>query len=441
MGRIEKTVFISYRRTNLPWALFIYQNLTMHGYDVFFDYLSIDSGNFEKVILDNIRARAHFLVILTPSALERCKESADWLRREIETAIDEKRNIVPLMMESFDFGSSLVKEVLTGKLASLDSYNGLRVPSDYALEAMDRLRDRYLNFPLSDVSLPELKAEIQEITAIQKEAAKEAPPVEEEQLTAQEWLERGYLFGEEGNFDEAIRCYTEALNLAPNDHFVHSLRGSAYRGLGDLIKALADINDAIRIDPNFSESYSLRGEIHREMGDLVKAIFDHNEAIRLKPDSAPAYELRGMAHEDEGNLDSAIADYTEAIHLKPDFAEAFTNRGSARSSKGNLVEAIKDYTEAIRLRPDHSDAYHNRGNARGNKGDLDGAIKDYTEAIRLRPDYVSAYYNRAIAWEEKEEYHLAIADYQKYLDLCGGIINGNQEEVEDLIRNLEKKIK
>ncbi|MEW6405427.1 MAG: toll/interleukin-1 receptor domain-containing protein [Chloroflexota bacterium] len=44
MGRIEKTVFISYRRTNLPWALFIYQNLTMHGYDVFFDYLSIDIG-------------------------------------------------------------------------------------------------------------------------------------------------------------------------------------------------------------------------------------------------------------------------------------------------------------------------------------------------------------------------------------------------------------
>jgi len=41
MGRIEKTVFISYRRTNLPWALCIYQDLTMHGYDVFFDYQSI----------------------------------------------------------------------------------------------------------------------------------------------------------------------------------------------------------------------------------------------------------------------------------------------------------------------------------------------------------------------------------------------------------------
>jgi hypothetical protein len=111
MGRIEKTVFISYRHDNAPWALAIYQNLTMHGYDVFFDYQSIDSGNFEKVILENIKARAHFLVILTPSAVERCKEPGDWLRREIEMAIDEKRNIVPLMLEGFDFDSPLVKEV------------------------------------------------------------------------------------------------------------------------------------------------------------------------------------------------------------------------------------------------------------------------------------------------------------------------------------------
>ena len=47
-GRIENTVFISYRRTNLPWALAIYQNLTQHGYDVFFDYESIRSGDFEQ---------------------------------------------------------------------------------------------------------------------------------------------------------------------------------------------------------------------------------------------------------------------------------------------------------------------------------------------------------------------------------------------------------
>jgi TIR domain len=119
MGRIEKTVFLSYRRTNFPWALAIYQDLTQHGYDVFFDYNSIPAGDFETLILENVRARAHFLVVLTPSALERCSEPGDWLRREIETAIDEKRNIIPLMLEGFSFGTPAIASQLTGKLALL----------------------------------------------------------------------------------------------------------------------------------------------------------------------------------------------------------------------------------------------------------------------------------------------------------------------------------
>jgi len=68
MERIEKTVFLSYRRTNISWALAVFQNLTQHGYDVFLDYSGI-AGDFERVVLENITARGHFLVLLSPSAL------------------------------------------------------------------------------------------------------------------------------------------------------------------------------------------------------------------------------------------------------------------------------------------------------------------------------------------------------------------------------------
>src|SRR5262249_39542399 len=127
MGRIEKTVFISYRRTNASWALAIFQNLTHHGYDVFFDFNGIASGDFERVIIGNINARAHFLILLTPSALDRCGEPGDWLRREIETAISIQRNIVPVMLEGFDFGAPGIANQLTGTLAEVRRYNALRV--------------------------------------------------------------------------------------------------------------------------------------------------------------------------------------------------------------------------------------------------------------------------------------------------------------------------
>lgn len=435
MGRIEKTVFISYRRTNLPWALFIYQNLTMHGYDVFFDYLSIDSGNFEKVILDNIRARAHFLIIITPSALERCNEPGDWLRREIETAIDEKRNIVPLIVESFDFGSQYAKEALTGKIALLRDYNGLRIPADYALEAMDRLRERYLNVALNELTLPALQVEAQEITATQKEAASEATPVEKKQLTAQEWFERGYIYYQEKNYKQAMRCVNEAVSLESDnygfyilrgvlrdeendwngaindfnkmielnrgDHALYNLRGTYWLEKRDFKRAFADFSEAIHLQPNFARTYYSRGNVQIVKGDLDEAISDYDEAIRLQPDFVLAFYARGTARGAKGDLDGAIADYDEAIRIQSDYAQAYNNRGLAHRAKGDLDKAIADYNNAIYLQPNKAEYFNNRGKARRENGDLDEAIIDFDEAICLQP--------------EKEDFHpyLAIASISK----------------------------
>jgi serine/threonine-protein kinase len=173
MARIENTVFISYRRTDVYTALAVYENLKNQGYDVFFDYRSISSGDFEQIITSNIRARAHFLLILTATALDRCNEPGDWLRREIEIAIDEKRNIVPLVFKGFQFGAPSVAEKLTGKLKNLSRYNGLNVHEDYFDEAMHRLRTQYLNIPLDTVLHP-VSTEVQKVVRAEQVAADKA---------------------------------------------------------------------------------------------------------------------------------------------------------------------------------------------------------------------------------------------------------------------------
>ena len=154
MQNVQKTVFLSYRHTNVSWALAIFQNLSQHGFDVFFDFTGIASGDFERVILKSINARAHFLVLLTPSALERCHDPNDWLRREIEAAFEARRNVVPLMLEGFDFGTPGIKQQLKGTLNRLRHYNALPVPAAFFAEAMNRLRDNYLNIPLDAVLHP-----------------------------------------------------------------------------------------------------------------------------------------------------------------------------------------------------------------------------------------------------------------------------------------------
>jgi len=376
MERIEKTVFLSYRRTNFPWALAIFQDLTQHGYDVFFDYLGIASGDFESVILGNITARAHFLVLLTPSALERCDDPADWLRREIETALANQRNIVPLMLEGFDFGTPKIASQLTDKLAALKHYNGLSIPPEYFLEAMGRLRDKYLNVPLTAVMHPAFLS-AQRAATEQKAAASAAPAVQEEELTAQQWFERGFAVAD---VDEQLRFYTEAIRLKPDYAEAYTNRGVARRAKGDVDGALQDYTEAIRLKPDCVEAYTNRGVARRAKGDVDGALQDYTEAIRLKPDYAQTYNNRGNAREDDVD---ALQDYTEAIRLKPDYATAFYNRGNARRAQGDMDGALQDLAEAIRLKPDFALAFHNRGLVRSAKGDKEGALQDCAEAIRL----------------------------------------------------------
>jgi formylglycine-generating enzyme required for sulfatase activity len=189
MARIEKTVFISYRRKDISWALAVYQDLTHQGYDVFFDYTSIPSGDFEQIIISNIKARAHFVLILTPTTLDRCGEPGDWLRREIEKAIDEKRNIIPLFFDGFNFGTPTTSEKLTGKLKNVSRYNGMNVHHDYFLEAMERLRTKFLNVQLDTILHP-ISTEVQEVVKEEKLAANKAllQSVNERSVTQQKTI-------------------------------------------------------------------------------------------------------------------------------------------------------------------------------------------------------------------------------------------------------------
>jgi tetratricopeptide (TPR) repeat protein len=101
-----KTVFISYRRdsSGRPFARLLEQALTHEGYDVFLDVDDIDSGKWADQILTQVPLRAHFLLLLTPGALDRCADPNDWVRREFELAVKSGRNIVPVREESVDIG-------------------------------------------------------------------------------------------------------------------------------------------------------------------------------------------------------------------------------------------------------------------------------------------------------------------------------------------------
>jgi hypothetical protein len=67
------------------------------------------------------------------------------LRREIEAACLFRRNIIPVLLEGFDFNATAIANQLTGSLALLRRFNALRVHPEYFEEAMSRLCGRFLH--------------------------------------------------------------------------------------------------------------------------------------------------------------------------------------------------------------------------------------------------------------------------------------------------------
>jgi tetratricopeptide (TPR) repeat protein len=338
MNRVEKTVFISYRRaTGSIWALAIAQNLTQHGYDVFFDFQGIASGDFEQVILQNIRARAHFLLLLTPSALERIDEPNNWLRREIIIALEERRNIVPIMLEGFDFSTPAIGKHLIGPLSALKAYNGLTVPIEYFDEAMHRLRNRHLNTAVAAVLHP--ASTVAEGAAIeQREAVDAAPAVRTEELTAERWFERGV---DASDVEAKVLYYTEAIRLRNDFVAAYNNRGLARRKKGDLEGALADFSEAIRLDPDFAIAYNNRAFGRQQKGDIEGAMADFDAAVQRSPKRAYVYNNRGMARRDQGDVDGALETSSKRFGCSRSMQTLTTTERKSESNRETSLQLLR----------------------------------------------------------------------------------------------------
>ena len=103
-------VFISYRREGgLDFARSIAYCLRLEGYQCFFDQRELKSGQFNQQIFEAIENSRYFLIVLTQGSLDRCSNPGDWVRAEIEHAIEKGIPVVPVAVrgEKLAFPDSL----------------------------------------------------------------------------------------------------------------------------------------------------------------------------------------------------------------------------------------------------------------------------------------------------------------------------------------------
>lgn len=100
---------------------------------------------------------------------------------------------------------------------------------------------------------------------------------------ANKFKEQGNKFLQAKQFDEAIRAYTEAINLNPHDHVFFSNRSAAYLSKGDTDHALIDAERCIKINPTWPKGYSRRGAALHAMRKYDEAVKAYQEGLQHAP--------------------------------------------------------------------------------------------------------------------------------------------------------------
>ncbi len=141
-------IFISYRRDGgEDLAGRLADRLTILGYKVFYDVESMRSGTFNTQILDAIAQCNDFLLILPPYGLDRCVNSDDWVRQELAFALEQGKNIIPVMMRGFEF-----PKVLPSNIDKIRYMEGVTASNEYFDAVIEKIKRLLVSFlRLTDV--------------------------------------------------------------------------------------------------------------------------------------------------------------------------------------------------------------------------------------------------------------------------------------------------
>lgn len=180
--------------------------------------------------------------------------------------------------------------------------------------------------------------------------------------------------------------------------------------------------------------------------DLENAIGDTTGSAESGSQArAEKFLARGKDAFEAARYEDAVSALTRVLEVDPTNIEALKVRGQAYCALFQYSAGMRDFEHALQLDPTDSDAYKAKGNLHMLQGQRTAALETYSAALRLDPTLVDLYRFRAAATyamahyqAEGEEYtklvQQAIDDYESYLALGGGFMNGDHDQILQVIK-------
>ena len=257
--------------------------------------------------------------------------------------------------------------------------------------------------------------------------------VQTDELTAEEHIERGKDFVEQGELELARDEFQAALLVEPDNVDARTKLGLVYIDLGQYDLAIAEFENVLASDPTRLEA---SGGLCLALSFTVPPQGEVQclAVIKLDPENADLHNGLGIAQMQLQKLEEAIASFQKAIQLAPEHKWAHNNLGRTYLNMDNFDEAIAELNKAIEIYPENDLAYYNLGLAYALQQDYEQAIPYYELAVSHNPNLASAYSDMGLIYRDLGQIDQAIAALQHYLQLRPE--DPNRAEIEAILVEL-----
>ncbi|HXC59612.1 MAG TPA: tetratricopeptide repeat protein [Steroidobacteraceae bacterium] len=202
----------------------------------------------------------------------------------------------------------------------------------------------------------------------------------------QRLIAKGNEIEDQGQVQEALKLYDEAVRVAPTLARAHLNRGNALMTLGDFDAAGEAYRTALVHDSALPGAHYNLGNALARRGRFEEACVSYRRALQLKPAFADAEVALGAALEDLQRPQEAAESYRRALKLQPDYAGAYCNLGSVLMNLEQPAEAVACFRQALKLDAGMTTLYYKLGVALGKLQQHEAAINAYRLMVQHHPE-------------------------------------------------------
>jgi len=126
-------------------------------------------------------------------------------------------------------------------------------------------------------------------------------------------IKKGIALGNQGKYNEAIKCFNEAIRLDPKEVDAWNNKGVALVIQEKYDEAIKAFDEAIRLDPNLAGAWNNKGVALKALGRSDETGLKHNSAMKLnKLATIKTHFIAGLLGTADAALQAEVNNVIEA---------------------------------------------------------------------------------------------------------------------------------